>query len=373
MGTKRFEERIEAPFAGGVTVDRAKGTIGGVLVCGFQSENGREYPAEVLREAANRYEGRVVNCDHGKEATVDRRLGWLTDVQAGPDGRPRAVLNVLKSHPMADRVFEAAERNPSLYGMSHVAVCRSKLNSRGIEVIESIVSVESVDLVAAPATTKGLHESIKGKTSMITIKKLLEKIAAKSNVDQIMKLKRLTEDYGDTPMDMDPAEDMSADDGITAAFEAAIMSVVKDALKNGADKKEVLTKIKKLLGAHGDVQGDGGDDSDDGAGAGAGDDSDKVESKQGKSILAALTICEEIGFRADRTDLEVIAATVPDRRKVVAKRLMEAVTKSATPGPKSSPRGAGGTDTTGLGSKTEIKAEGVIATKKLDDDTTWLD
>jgi hypothetical protein len=158
MPTKQITERTAAAFSG-ARVDREAGTISNVLICGTISANGREYPAEVLRRDHGVYEGKPVNCDHSKESTVDRRLGWISNVSPGADGRPRGTLNLLLSHPMAPRVLEAAEKQPNLFGFSHIALCDLVTGKDGRERVTSIQSIESIDLVARPATTKGLFES----------------------------------------------------------------------------------------------------------------------------------------------------------------------------------------------------------------------
>jgi len=160
MAVKRLAERVSATPLSGCRVDRQAGIVFGVLVCGTESANGRKYPwGRGLKCDPRVYEGKPVNCDHGTQNTVERRFGWLANVRVGSDGRPRADLHILKSHPMAGRVMEAAERNPSLFGMSHVAMARTR-SERGVEIVEAITSVESVDIVASPATTKGLYESV---------------------------------------------------------------------------------------------------------------------------------------------------------------------------------------------------------------------
>lgn len=330
---KQITERVAAPFTG-TKVNREAGYIDDVLICGFTSENGREYPwGKGLQHKPGTYEGKVVNCDHGKESTIDRRLGWLSNETTGADGRPRARLNVLNSHPMANRVYEAAERNPSLFGLSHVAVCATTYANQR-ERIDEIRQVISVDLVADPATTKGLHES-KDHTMPRTIKKLLEDMASKANVDQLIKLRRLTEmddSYADMPVEV--AADATPEDGITEAFKAAIMSVVDGALSGDTDPKEALGKIKKLLVSHGDVNGDGKVDEEDVEDL----DKPKDESKkpsQGKAILEALDVAGKLKFKADKTDLEIIASAPAASREQVAKRLMGTANESRGSGPKS--------------------------------------
>lgn len=158
MTTQTVTERLAAPFAAGdVRVNRQAGFIDNVLICGTTSRNGRDYPLEVLRRDHAKYEGVNVNCDHKDAPGVGDRLGWFSNVRPGSDGRPRGRLNVLKSHPLAERVFEAAERRPQLFGMSHVATC-STARRNGRETVESINKVISIDLVADPATTTSLYE-----------------------------------------------------------------------------------------------------------------------------------------------------------------------------------------------------------------------
>lgn len=157
--TQTIRERLAAPFAApDVRVNRAGGYIDNVLICGTSSRNGRDYPAEVLKRDHAKYEGAPVNADHKDAPGVGDRVGWFSHVRPGSDGRPRGRLNVLKAHPLAEQIFEAAERRPQLFGMSHVAVC-STARRNGREVVESINKVISIDIVADPATTAGLYES----------------------------------------------------------------------------------------------------------------------------------------------------------------------------------------------------------------------
>lgn len=377
MSLQRLTERIAAPFAG-CRVNRESGTISGVLICGTESANGRDYPAAVLRRDHALYEGRPVNCDHGRESTVDRRLGWFSGVAPGADGRPRGTLNLLKSHPMFERVMEAAERNPALYGFSHVAMCETRRSREGREVVEAIKSVESIDLVADPATTKGLFEAVgdgssnqsaqkgameffdpwprgknakkgkgkKGKKSKkegrdvatgFTIKQLAGWIArhSESKADQIIAVKRLSElddgAMGDVPaMDAEPVADMDPADGIKDAFSAACMHLIGQALDGEMDPKEALSKLKRLIASHGEVNGDGGDDSegeDDGDYEDDGGDDAEMDAEEGKapSITAlreAKAACVEAGWpNPTLDDLEILAAAPKAARPALAARL----------------------------------------------------
>ncbi len=350
MGTKRLQERFALSSG---KVDKDAGIVRDVLVCGTESANGRRYPwgAGLTCDPAV-YEGRPVNCDHGKAATVDRRLGWLANVRVGPDGRPRADLHVLTSHPMAARVLEAAERNPALFGLSHVAVARTRMD-KGTEVIEAIQSVESVDLVAEPATTKSLYEG----TMPTTLKTFLEAVggrrapAAKKWAKS--KVVREMDEMG-APMDLPPPPpaDMpepDADEATTNAFKAAISAVVDKAMSGGMDPKEALSKIKTLLRSHGDINGDG---TVDGADIDAADDTDapaeeleKAESKgvqKGKQLVyEAIKTAQAVGLPADPETLDLIGSFPADRITAVAKKLAEAKSAEAKPAaekPKTTPR-----------------------------------
>lgn len=324
MAAKRLTERVTAPFAGS-RVDRAAGQIRDVLICGTESANGRDYPTAVLRRDYAAYEGRPVNCDHGREATVDRRFGWFSGVEPGTDGRPRGTLNVLLAHPMAARVFEAAERNPALFGFSHVAMCDTARGPGGRDVVEAIREVESIDLVAIPATTKGLFE---GRTVGITVKALCEALVRhpKVSAEQVGSLKRLAEMDGmaDVPVaDMEAPPDDTADagEGITAAFKAAF-DVIRDQVFSGElTKKEARKRFDALFDGHDEAQGkkaapdEGGTDGDPATPEG--------KKPKGDAILEALEACKTIGFRPDADDLQMIAEASAARRPALAGRLKQ--------------------------------------------------
>lgn len=332
MATKKLSERFALSSG---AVDRDAGVIRGVLVCGTESANGRRYPwgAGLTCDPAV-YEGRPVNCDHGKAATVDRRLGWLANVRVGADGRPRADLHVLTSHPMAARVLEAAGRNPSLFGLSHVAVASTRMD-RGIEIIESIKSVESVDLVADPATTKGLYEG----TMPTPLKTFLEAVggkraAAAKKWSKSKVVREMDELMGDAPPDLPPppaADEAGPDDGISAAFKTALDAVCADLLSNSGDPakiKELVAKIKKLAHAHGDINGDGqvdaadvdaADDSD-----AAAEDAPAMESKGAKYVLSLMADLEAAGLKVTTENLDTVGSHPAAKRPALLRRLTEA-------------------------------------------------
>lgn len=237
-------------------VDRDAGVIKGVKVIGLVSENGRRYTPESLTRAKALYEGRVVNIDHpakpGEQRSADDRFGRLCNVRVGDDGL-YADLEYLKSHPMAERICEAAERMPEVFGLSHNAQGEGETARDGTFVVHEIVEVRSVDVVADPATTSGLFE---GKSmKKIKVKAFLEAAVKKLTEGRQKRLKRLLEtdamvandlemdepaDYGDDGADMEP------DDHLKAGFRAAIIAVVD----SDAAADEKLAKIKELVKAH---------------------------------------------------------------------------------------------------------------------------
>jgi hypothetical protein len=309
-GAKRLTERIHAPFTGS-RVNRDAGTIDNVLICGTTSANGRDYPVEVFRRDFAKYEGKPVNCDHSQQATVDRRLGWFSEVKPGDDGRPRGRFNCLKSHPMYERVMEAAERNPALYGFSHVAMCRTRPGAGGREVVEAIDEVESIDLVLEPATGTSLRTE--SRNMPLTVRALCEALVKhpKVKASQVEGLKRLGEmegmDTAPTPMDAPPADDAEGGDAITAAFESAIMSIVKEALAKGMDKKGVLKTIGKLLDGHDDAKSGG-------KGKSGEEPTPEEESRQRPDYPALLKECRLANFVADDIDLAALSGLTKEQR-----------------------------------------------------------
>jgi hypothetical protein len=284
MPVKRLTERVSTPFAG-ASVDRDKGVIRGVKLCGGSSANGRDYPPEVFRRDVRKYEGAAIYADHGRDRSVDRKIGWIESPSVDADGTPRGDAHLLKTHPLYERVMEAAERNPAMFGFSHVALCETSYGADGRERVEGLRAIESVDLVAEPATTKGIFEariaswatqreepdqhSNRRSTMPVTIRELAEWVTRhpRSTTRQILAAKRLAEmddgAVGDEPAaDTAPPEDAQPEDAITGGFKAALMSVIEKALSGDMDPAAALKKIKTLLSAHCDATSDDGNEDE---------------------------------------------------------------------------------------------------------------
>ncbi|MCR4415268.1 MAG: hypothetical protein NUV77_22880 [Thermoguttaceae bacterium] len=145
-----------------VRVDRPAGVLRGVKILGLQSRNGRTYLPETLAQAAALYEGAKVNVNHpkgGPHAPRDYqdRIGVLRNVTARADGL-FADFHYNPKHALAEQLLWDAEHAPENVGFSHHVEARTARAGDRVTV-EAILRVQSVDLVADPATTRGLFEA----------------------------------------------------------------------------------------------------------------------------------------------------------------------------------------------------------------------
>ena len=355
---------LSEQFAGtpleGVTppdVHEAEGYIDNVVVCGFVSKNaGRTYPRSTFDRDFRKYENAKVNFDHkphAQQRDFHDLAGWLSDVHQGPDGRPRARLNVYRgdpahgnTDPRVSKLFDAARRNPNGFGLSHVVHAQTTRDRNGTEVVESIDSVQSVDIVHTPATNAGLHESARSTPAVkTTLKEYVQAVAPKQPLDNLLRLKRLLremDDLGGMPMDVpvDDAETADPDDAVDAGFEDALKAAV-DKYMDDKDMAGLLATVKKYCKAHQGLFD--GDDADDEADAYA-EDPVKGESAKarkpatGKAILEAVDACEQAGFRGyDRADLTLVSLAESADRPALAKKLKRA-SESAAAGEKPTSR-----------------------------------
>ncbi|MBL9163342.1 MAG: hypothetical protein JNL18_11455 [Planctomycetaceae bacterium] len=148
----------------GVTlrVDRAAGVLRGVKLIGLESLNGRRYRPEALAAAVALYEGAKVNVNHPKEGPLAPRdyrdrLGVIRDVEFRAEEGLFGTLHFNPKHAVAEQLAWDAEHNPRNVGFSHNVLAR--LTRDGSQaLVEAITHVQSVDLVADPAATRGLFE-----------------------------------------------------------------------------------------------------------------------------------------------------------------------------------------------------------------------
>lgn len=164
-----------------MAVDAAAGTVKNVKILGPQSANGRVYSEAAMRGAVALYEGAKVYLNHptkaGEPRRVEDRFGEMRGVNFKPgEGLFAEKFSYNPKHPFAEAFAWNAEHAPHSLGFSHNIT--GKTTSRdGKVVVESISKVASVDLVAEPATTRGLHESIE--TGEPTVEITLEQVKAK--------------------------------------------------------------------------------------------------------------------------------------------------------------------------------------------------
>lgn len=149
-------------------VDREAGVMEDVKIVGLHApKKNRRYEPQALKEAASLYERTKVNLNHqAKEdrepRKIEDRIGLLEGVYFREgDGLYAKRFRFNPKHPAAESLAWWAEHEPTGVGFSHVVKGDARLIG-GTEVVESIREVMSVDLVADPATTRGLFESEEG-------------------------------------------------------------------------------------------------------------------------------------------------------------------------------------------------------------------
>jgi hypothetical protein len=160
-----FETIQEFFDSRGVTmrVDRAAGIIRGVKILGLESRNGRVYTPAALNDSLALYEGAKVNVNHPKghpQAPRDYqdRIGVIRGVIFRDNEGLFGDLHYNPAHALAEQLAWDAEHAQENVGFSHNVQARTSQRGQRL-VVEAITRVQSVDLVADPATTRGLFES----------------------------------------------------------------------------------------------------------------------------------------------------------------------------------------------------------------------
>jgi hypothetical protein len=152
-----------------IRVDREQGVIRGVKILGLQSRNRRRYLPEALIEAARLYEDAKVNVNHPKgnpsaPRDYQDRIGVIREVIAREGEGLFADFYFNPKHALAEQLIWDAQNAPENVGFSHNVEARTVRQGDQI-VVEAITRVQSVDLVADPATTRGLFESAEASQS----------------------------------------------------------------------------------------------------------------------------------------------------------------------------------------------------------------
>lgn len=146
-----------------ISIDTEKKIIKNVALVGQISRNGRRYRLEALQGGVGKYEGAKIYIDHASEN--DEKQGWRSARDlAGKVLNPRFEGNKIRGDVHAlntdggSLLFELATNAPEIAGMSHNAFGKYHKED-GVEVVESIDKVVSVDVVTEPATNNGFFES----------------------------------------------------------------------------------------------------------------------------------------------------------------------------------------------------------------------
>ncbi|MGQ9576480.1 MAG: hypothetical protein ACUVUC_14300 [Thermoguttaceae bacterium] len=146
-----------------IRVDRAASVIRGVKILGLESRNGRTYLPEALAQAAALYEDARVNVNHPKGDPLaprdyQDRIGAIRNVVFRPGEGLFGDFHFNPKHALAEQLVWDAEHAPDSVGFSHNVEARTRRSGQGV-VVEAILRVQSVDLVADPATSRGLFEA----------------------------------------------------------------------------------------------------------------------------------------------------------------------------------------------------------------------
>ena len=145
-----------------VRVDRDCGVIHGVKILGLKSRNGRTYLPEALGRATTLYENAKVNVNHPKGSPTQPRdyqdrIGVIRNVTLRRGEGLFADLHFNPKHVLAEQLAWDAANSPQNVGFSHNVQAKTARRGDSL-VVEDIIGVQSVDLVADPATTDGLFE-----------------------------------------------------------------------------------------------------------------------------------------------------------------------------------------------------------------------
>jgi len=144
-------------------VNAGEGVIRGVKILGLKSRNGRVYLPDALSGAAPLYEGVKVNVNHAKGNPLgprdyQDRIGTIRNVVVRPGEGLFADFHFNPKHILAEQLIWDAQHAPENVGFSHNVQART-VRRGDRQTVEAITKVQSVDLVADPATTRGLFES----------------------------------------------------------------------------------------------------------------------------------------------------------------------------------------------------------------------
>ena len=326
--------------AGSTRVDREQGIVRGVKLVGLTSKNHRRYTPEALQKAKPLYIGAPLNVDHPDKATDSRsahdRIGKILAVELHDDGL-YGDIQLLKTHPLYERVMEAAERMEDAYAFSHNADGNGHTEDDGTFVCTAVVEVRSVDLVADGATNRSLFES---HTMQTTLRQLIEASKAKPLFKRLLEMPEDEMPPLDMPMDAPPEAPVEGD--WKADLVAAIGKLVSS--ENEEDHKlaqKVMSMLKPQAVAPEIVTEEEEEDEDE-------EETPVAESRKRKAtpdtitLTEAKSLCKLVGLAEDAGLLGMLDGA--PREKGMS--LLEWAKGKAVPSKGVRSQGAGGVDTT---------------------------
>lgn len=210
-------------------------TIPGCKILGFKSRNNRTYTREAIAQAAHKYENAKVNLDHNTGTDprkFSERFGRMVNVRMEADGL-YGDLQYNPKHPLAEAFCWWIKNDPTAIGLSHNATAEVKNTAEGGEIVTEIRDVDSVDLVADPATTRGLFESYNER---------------KGNMNPDENPEMAPPPQVNTDMNQAPVDEAIDDDGDFASHLGnAILAIINDAgLSSDEKRKKVLGALKLM-------------------------------------------------------------------------------------------------------------------------------
>lgn len=161
MKDKKFTYAIGFKEA---TFESDKPVIHNVVLLGAESKNKRRYTEQCMRSAVGLFENCQAFVNH---PTKDEERDGMRDVRnlAGKftnvryeNEKIRADFQGLPDDRATKKFMSIAENMPEIAGLSQNASGKIRVED-GIQIVESITKVHSVDLVASPATTNGMYEN----------------------------------------------------------------------------------------------------------------------------------------------------------------------------------------------------------------------
>lgn len=226
------------------TVDREAGVIEDVKILGIKSKNGRTYSESAMQKAIGLYEGAKVNVNHREPKSGARgyqdRLGVLEGIHYKPgEGLFAKRFRFNPKHALAEQLIWDAENAPGNVGFSHDAEGTTS-RKNGTTVVEDIHAVNSVDLVADPATTAGMFESEQKVTQKMktTVKELVEGLP-ESITERTLLMEAIGSTNGVTEVELTEGDDDSAKTSLAAYV------LLGDTLKALTEAKEEIAKLKE--------------------------------------------------------------------------------------------------------------------------------